>query len=119
MAYGAIKILLNSSKILSCEILFKNFLFSQIASAVFLSRLNPSFAINLKALKILNASSSIRNFGFPTNLIVLFFKSFKPPKRSITPVFWLYAIAFIVKSRRDKSSSIFFTNLISFGYLLL
>ena len=101
----------------------------------------PSWTDNLTARSKRKASSSNRSSGFPTARIIFLFKSpcpsygslinleFCPPAGGanfeISLDFELkirglisIAIAFIVKSLRDKSSSIVFTNFTSSGWRL-
>ena len=80
----------------------------EIASRVFFSISKPSCAENLIARTGLRPSSVNLSMAFPTVLMILFFMSVQPSKGSfIQPVARFAAIAFIVKSRLDKSSSIF------------
>ena len=105
-------IFLISSPILSFDTFSSIFLFSIIASSKSLSKvlILPSPSKNRKARIILNPSSAILSPALPTDLRIFCCKSFFPPNMSIMFQSSSTAIAFIVKSRRAKSSSILSPN---------
>ncbi len=129
----------NSSLILSLEIAWSQGLFFLIALLVFSSISKPKVAANLTARIILKASSLNLSSGLPTARIILSSKSFCPLKGSIIlnclefriwnlefvsdfgfriSDFTSRAMALIVKSRLDRSSSIVLANFISSGWRL-
>ena len=113
-------ILQNSSLNLSTEIeaVFFNTSGSERAARVFSSILNPSWPENLTARTGLSPSSANRSCGSPTVRIILFLMSFCPSKGSVSsPLSKSAAIAFIVKSRRERSSSIVVANFMLSGCL--
>ncbi len=77
---------------------------ARIAASVPSSIENPSWAANRSARRILSASSLNRSSGRPTQRIRPAFRSSWPPNASTRPLSLLYAMAFIVKSRRFRSS---------------
>ena len=78
-----------------------------MASRVSFSTSNPSCPAKRTPRSIRRASSEKRCLASPTQRMTFFSRSEMPPNRSIIPLFGLYAIALIVKSRRFKSSSRF------------
>ena len=71
------------------------------------SILKPSLPAKRTARIGLSPSSINRSCAFPTVLIIFFLMSLRPPYGSTTfPSARFTAIAFIVKSRRERSSSI-------------
>ena len=115
LALSLSKTLLNSSWILSMAIFLSKALFSNKAFFVSLSIVNPSLEANLIALKILKASSLNLKLGSPIALICFFFKSSKPPTKSIYSL--LKHKALIVKSLLLRSSTNFLENSIFSGLL--
>ena len=108
----------NSAQILSALIFSRVGASFFIAFSVFSSISNPSCAENLTALSILKASSVNLSSGSFTHLITFRCKSPIPSNASTTPYFELYAMAFIVKSLRFKSSIRFVVNSTDSGCLL-
>ncbi len=112
---------MNSSRILSAAIFLRRGAVFPIATSVSGSIENPSSVAILTALKIRRASSPKRSTGSPTALTTPAFKSFMPVDKSTIMALYkpfllslpiiFKAIAFIVKSRRLRSSSIFPLNI--------
>ncbi len=91
---------------------------SRIPSRVICSMLNPSCAANRTPRRIRSASSEKRSVAFPTHRMTRALKSSIPPNMSTRPSFSLYAMAFIVKSRRSRSSLKLLVNVTSAGWRL-
>ena len=89
---------------------------SFIASCVSLSISNPSWAAKRTARNILKASSLNLSWAQPTHFMICLFRSPIPSNSSTMPLLWLYAIAFIVKSRLSRSSFKFDVKVTSFGW---
>ena len=88
---------------------------SQIASLVPSAMEKPSCAANLTARIIRKASSKNLSLASPTQRTTPCFKSLTPSNASTNPFVLWYAMAFIVKSLRFKSSMRFGVNVTSFG----
>ncbi len=78
---------------------------------------NPSTDENRRARSMRRASSEKRSSGSPIQRIVRDFISFSPSNGSIKPILGLYAIPFMVKSRRERSSLMFRENVTELGCL--
>ncbi len=101
----AITIFTNSSRTRSPETAFSEALCFLMASAVFSSIVKPSVVASRAARSIRKASSLKRSSAVPTALMIFFCKSSCPPNKSVMVLSASMAMAFTVKSRRDKSSS--------------
>ena len=81
-----------------------------MASAVSSCAVSPSTEQKRTPRSILSASSSKRLCGLPTVRRIPRAASSLPPKGSISPECGLYAMAFTVKSLRERSAMMLFVN---------
>ena len=108
----------SSLEMRSGESLLRSFLQLLIALEVSSSIENERTAENRSARRMRSASSLKRVSAFPTQRISLFSISSFPPNGSKRAPFSSSAMAFIVKSRRERSSEIFFEKLTKSGWRL-